>query len=270
MTTLPTPLLDEDTPTNAQHEMWDLRIVTPSSWDERLERHGRGTTPLTRLGTIGNVLVGAAASGSVLLAGVGVVQPAAATAITSSYRQTTEQGAPKPRERRIAEGKAEVESLAPVGTDDSTPLNMIEDLKRWLDLADEDVSTLAGVARRTLTNWRSGAAAYSSSTRRVATVHALVHRLVETVGPSNTRLWLNEEIEPGQNRLHALGDGEPGIARVLEDGASLIFARPTRTDFDSGLSDREAADATVAARRQVSPKSAPARRVRRPAAGGGA
>lgn len=42
-----------------------------------------------------------------------------------------------------------------------------------------------------------------------------------------------------------------------------------RTDYNSGLSDREAADVVVAARQQVAPKPAPARRVRRPAVGGG-
>lgn len=249
--------------TNFQGEAWEPQTVTPSSMDGRLQRLSRGSTPITSLGRIGNLVAGAAA-GTVLLAGSGPApRPLSATAITSPLRQGA---AESPTELARA---AVLERSGSHFREEPSALDMIEELKIWLSVADEDVARIARVARRTLTNWRSGTAAYPSTARRVAAVHALVGRAVVVFGdPIRARSWLNDEMDSGKSRLAVAANSDDGLARVLEESASFIFARPAALDFASGLTERAETEVVTGARRRVAPPAADARRVRRPPVGG--
>ena len=259
-----TPLLKSDLPTNAQSDSWNLGPITPSSIDDRVAARvpTQSTTPLTRFTAFGNVLIGAAASSSLFFGGMVGAYSESATTIVTTYVQGAEHGT-----SIVRQGQRDTPHSDDVIREPAV-LRMVDDLKGWLELPDSELSSLIGVSRRSVTNWRSGVAAYPSSSRRVTTVHALVGRLVESLGDAGlARLWLSAESEPGKTRLALLAEGETGIGRVLNEGANVFFSRPASVGLDSGLSDQETVRVVGTARAGSDPARSAPRRVRRPGSG---
>lgn len=211
-------------------------------------------------------LIGLAAATSIFAGGV--VSPAGAETTTniSPARRTNEVRQSnwwESTRERLQDASAKRERGS---TSDSAAL-AADDLKDWLALSDSDVANLCGFSRRTLLNWRTGTSApHGTSSRRLFAVHALIGHLLDSVGPDRTRLWLEMDDGAGLSRLDALGTGDEGVRRVLTQAEPLLFSfMPPRENFDSGLTDAEAARVAISARGEaVPPGTVPIRRVRRP------
>lgn len=211
-------------------------------------------------------LIGLAAATSIFAGGV--TSPAAAETTTNisparrtnEVRQSTwwESTREKLQDASAKRGGGAVSDSAALAADD---------LKDWLALSDSDVANLCGFSRRTLLNWRTGASApHGNSSRRLFAIHALIGHLLDSAGPDRTRLWLEMDDGTGLSRLDALGAGDEGVRRVLTQAEPLLFSfMPPRENFDSGLTDAEAARIAISARGEaVPPGTIPIRRVRRP------
>ncbi|WP_164519789.1 hypothetical protein [Nocardioides ferulae] len=219
-----------------------------------IEVSKREATPVTE-GRLRNAVRGAAASG-VLLAGLFGTPAAGATTSTTPVHQGPERRLPS---------RGGVEVPASPSVLDLRPIQLVEELKTWLGLADDGTADLVGVSRRSITNWRQGKNAYAASTERLTQVHALVSGLVRSLGDeAQVRLWLRASDAQGRDRLALLEAGEDGLRQVVNEAASLLFVTPTAPDFDAGLSDSEAAWLVAGARTAGSHVPGPARRVRKP------
>lgn len=238
--------------TNTTVDLWGN--PTNLSTAPKVEVSKRSATPVSE-GRLRNVMLGAAASGA-LLAGLFSAPAAGVTASTTAVHQGPER---RLSSRDNAERPANPPAL------DSRPIELVDELKSWLGLADEGTADLVGVSRRSITNWRQGKNAYAASTGRLTQVHALVSGLVRSLGgEAQARLWLRAGDAEDRDRLALLRTGEDGLRQVVNEAASLLFVTPGPPDFDAGLSEAEAARLVVAARTADSPRPAPAQRVRKP------
>lgn len=238
--------------TNSTVDLWGN--PTNLSTAPKAEVSKRTATPVSE-GRLRNVMWGAAASG-VLLAGLFSAPATGVTASTTAVHQGPERRLPS---RDSADGPANPPAL------DSRPIELVDELKSWLGLADEGTADVVGVSRRSITNWRQGKNAYAASTGRLTQVHALVSGLVRSLGgEAQARLWLRAGGAQDRDRLALLATGEDGLRQVVNEAASLLFATPNRPGFDAGLSEVQAAQHVAAARTGNSHRPAPAQRVRKP------
>lgn len=221
------------------------------------------STPITRepaapRAVVRNSLIGLATATSIFAGGVS--SPAAAATTISPVRRANEV-------RQGTWWESARETLRAVRADGESPSSAAtaaDDLKEWLALSDTEVSEICGFSRRSLLNWRNGAAAHGTSSRRLFSIHALVGHLMSALGPARAGLWLGMDDGTGLSRLDALGADSDGIRRVLTQAEPLLFAElPARDDFDSGLTDAEAARVMMSARsEEEAAPTAPVRRVR--------
>lgn len=221
-------------------------------------------TPVTRdaattTSLVRNSILGLAAVSSIF---AGLVSPAQAenAATTSLVRRNEVREAAwwetGPEELGIADGGHESGSPAALAADD---------LKSWLTMTDSEVSALCGFSRRSLVNWRNGAAAYGASSRRLFSIHALVGHLVAKLGERGALLWFGVDNGAGETRLAALSRGEDGLRRVLTLAEPVLFPEMAsqRLDFDSGLDDRAASAFMASAGDRSVDETEPLRRVRK-------
>lgn len=104
----------------------------------------------------------------------------------------------------------------------------IRELKDWLALSDSELSDLTGISRRSITNWRSGMAAYGSTTRNLFGLHALVSSLRLHLGNQGALLWLVTGHFDGLSSLELLAQDPNRLDRVLVEAAPLIFSSEPR------------------------------------------
>lgn len=228
------------------------------------------STPVTREPSaprtvVRNSLIGLAAATSIFAGDVSSSAVVETGTIISPVRRANEvrqgtwwESAPE----RLGEIRAN--GVAP-----SSAATAADDLKKWLTLSDTEVAELCGFSRRSLLNWRNGAGAHGTSSRRLLSIHALIGHLMTAVGPARAGLWLGMDDGTGLTRLDALRANDDGMRRVLTQAEPLLFGEvPARGDFDSGLTDAEAARVMMSVRTDEEPaQTSPVRRVRRPSAG---
>lgn len=230
---------------------------------------GPYSTPVTRepsapRAVVRNSLIGLAAATSIFASDVSFSAVAETGTMISPMRRANEvrngtwwESVPE----RLREVRAN--GVAP-----SSAAAAADDLKEWLRLSDTEVAGLCGFSRRSLLNWRNGAGAHGTSSRRLFSIHALVGHLMTALGPPRAGLWLGMDDGMGLSRLDALGANDDGVRRVLTQAQPLLFGEvPTGDDFDSGLTDAEAARVMMSVRTEDEPaQTSPVRRVRRPSA----
>lgn len=110
-------------------------------------------------------------------------------------------------------------------TDSSTTGRAVADLKSWLSVNDQELADLIGVSRRSVINWRAGKGTYSSTTRNLLGLHALVKQLRVQIGPERTIVWLLTP-EKGISPLEEL--------RADPECIPVLVARATPLLFPSG------------------------------------
>lgn len=224
----------------------------------------RSITPLTEF-KFRNALIGFATTGAILVGSLFGAPTVLETTTASAIRQVPDRPTPD------SMGTAAIPARALVATGrQSTPVEMADDLRVWLDLpSDAAVADLGGFSRRSLTNWRNGGSAYGASTRRLAMVHALVRQLRTSFGDEAlVRLWLSADSGDGRSRQAILGTDD-GMRALITQASALLFARPVPLDTETAMTESEQAR-IVAAARGSEPRSpiAPRRALRRSPAGG--
>lgn len=141
----------------------------------------------------------------------------------------------------------------------SAASDAIEDLKDWLQLNDSELSTLTGISRRSITNWRSGASAYGATTRNLFGLHALIGSLRTHLDEAGTLLWLvASQFEGHLSALELLADDPEQLSTVVTKALPLILPtelQPRVEHFDEEHEQRLLAelrsDARPAGRRPV-------------------
>jgi hypothetical protein len=96
-------------------------------------------------------------------------------------------------------GRSEVD-----GDENTTVLQMVDDLRAWLDLTYDELASVSGVSRGAFFYWRAqNGSPRPSTTRRIARVHALADLLTRRFGSAGARSWL--------------GAGDPSALELLLD-----------------------------------------------------
>jgi len=209
--------------------------------------------------------MGVATSGAVLVGSLFGVPTMGETTTASAIRQVPD----RPSLGGVGSDADPARSLETTGRR-SSPVEMVDDLRAWLDLSsDAAVADLGGFSRRSLTNWRNGGAAYGASTRRLAMVHALVQRLRTSLSDEAVvRLWLNADSGDGRSRQELLRTDD-GMRALISEASALLFARPVSLATETAMTESEQARIVNSAR-SSKPRSpiAPRRASRRSPAGG--
>lgn len=104
----------------------------------------------------------------------------------------------------------------------SLALNAVESLRRWLGFTDEEIAEIAGIAPRSIPNWRnSGRDPYPSTVRQLFEIHNLIAALVRRVGLPETAVWIAEKSHGEDTRLELLRKGK--VATVVTDASRILF-----------------------------------------------
>jgi len=208
-----------------------------------------------------NSILGLTAVSTIL---VGAIAPSVAAEGTTAYSLVRRQN--QVRENSWWEVLGAESGIANSSSTPTPPAAVAADqLKEWLSLNDSELADLCGFSRRSLLNWRNGGGVYGASSRRLFAIHALIGHIAVRLGSERAMLWLNAGDIVGVSRLQALADGEDGIRRVLSQAEPIIFPEfAKRANFESGVSDAEAASVMVEASRAEVSSSSPVRRARKP------
>lgn len=107
-------------------------------------------------------------------------------------------------------------------------LAAIADLQRWLRCSQAEAADLAGVAERTIPNWKSGRNPHPSSVRKLFAVHGFLRSLNLHLGRDETLLWLDSESREGMTRLDLLHQND-GLTQAIREARPILFPAPPRT-----------------------------------------
>jgi transcriptional regulator with XRE-family HTH domain len=132
-------------------------------------------------------------------------------------------------------------------------LRAFGDVKRWLDLSDEQTAEVAGLGRTTKYSWERGVVARASTIRLLIALREALEALVRTRGELHLRGWLSQVRQDGRTPLDVIlaGDSEGFLTLLSEE----VFSAPTgraRSEFKTLAPepDLEAAPASRELRRR--------------------
>ncbi len=109
-------------------------------------------------------------------------------------------------------------------------LAAIADLQRWLRCSQAEAASLAGIAERTIPNWKSGRNPHPSSVRKLFATHGFLRSLTLHLGRDEMLLWLNTESREGMARIDLLRQDD-GLTRTVREARSILFPAPPRRGF---------------------------------------
>lgn len=154
--------------------------------------------------------------------------------------------------------RTETASREPDGESESEAWDAFQDLRRWLNLTDEETADLLGLGKKTAYGWRrTGHPPQPRLARRVYEAHAFVRQMVSIFGEVEAARLIHQG---GANSAAALIAANR-VAEAEARFASVMYERPRRAEVPLEASQSGDEDAPGNDEPAVAPRAGGRRRV---------
>src|SRR5206468_4301190 len=110
-------------------------------------------------------------------------------------------------------------------------LRAFAEVKRWLDLSDEQTAEVTGIGRTTKYSWERGVVPRASTIRPLFSLRESLAGFVESKGLPALRRWLHQVLPEGRSPMDVLfaGESDAFIALTADELFSVSHERPSAT-----------------------------------------